>query len=338
MNIEFHYTIAWLVAARAGLRGDDLRIFSCSSQYTDDNDTVYVIKGRDKNIIYQNRISQTMNILKPREDKLEVYPLFHFIPGNIDETHARRADGKTHPFNTVPNSRNANRIMDEALASDDLYQIGIAAHAYVDTWAHQNFTGSVEDFNAFSGFWKRLVPNCGHADAVHKPDLPRLEWQDTRLIDSTINNKQRFLDAAAHLFDKLWTWVNTLNSDTSSAQLSNERQALIDDLRMAIGSNTKEDSPSNARMDGYRTLAEQASYGSLVIPVYDKDKWKLKAVRTRHVKTGGSRNQRTKTIHSFHPNARSSDWFRFQEAVKEHAVRGKAIICENPAIASEYKE
>ena len=335
MNIEFHYTITWLIAARAGLRGDDLRIFSYSSQYTDDNDRVYSIRGKNQNVVYRNRISQTMNIFKPRIDKFEIYPLFHFIPGDINALSVRRSDGKMNPFNVTPNSRNANRIMDDALATGNFYRIGIAAHAYADTWAHQNFAGYWDRFNAFGGFWNMLIPNCGHADAKHKPDLPRLEWQDARLVESTVDNRQRFLDAAAHLFDKLWPLVNTLETEASFAHMDSERRALADDLSAAMGDDPKEDNPSKARKDGYRALAAQMPYGSLEIPAYDEDEWRRQAIRTKRVPTVRN-SQKTRTVHSFCRGGCSSDWFKFQEAVKAHADCAKAIICENPAIAAEY--
>ena len=63
MNIEFHYTITHLIAARAGIRGDALRILAHASQLTDDNNTAYPIR-RGRKVVYENRISQTMQPLK----------------------------------------------------------------------------------------------------------------------------------------------------------------------------------------------------------------------------------------------------------------------------------
>ena len=74
MKIEFHYYITHLIAARAGFRGDELRVLAHASQLTDDNDTVYKIKDGRK-IVYTNRISQTMQPIKRRAERLEVYPL-----------------------------------------------------------------------------------------------------------------------------------------------------------------------------------------------------------------------------------------------------------------------
>jgi len=81
MNAEFHYYITRLIAARAGLPPEDAHIVAYSSQYTDDNDIIFKI-DKDLPTEYGNYISQTMNILKPRDTLLRIYSLFHFIPGD----------------------------------------------------------------------------------------------------------------------------------------------------------------------------------------------------------------------------------------------------------------
>lgn len=42
-----------------------------SSQFTDDNDREYKIR-MGRNLFYNNRISQTMDILKPQPDRLAI--------------------------------------------------------------------------------------------------------------------------------------------------------------------------------------------------------------------------------------------------------------------------
>ncbi len=155
MKIEFHYYITHLIAARAGFRGDDLRILAYASQFTDDNDRAYWINKGTRSE-FKNRISQTLQPLKKDKERLEVYPLFHFIPGDPQAESAQRKDEKTSPFNTTPDSPNANRIIDEALKTENFYQIGMASHAYVDTWAHQNFVGTKRTY----GLIARLEPDA----------------------------------------------------------------------------------------------------------------------------------------------------------------------------------
>jgi hypothetical protein len=335
MKIEFHYYITHLVAARAGFRGDDLRILAHASQLTDDNDTVYKVKDGRK-IAYTNRISQTMQPIKRRAARLEVYPLFHFIPGDPNAESAKRIDGKINPFNTTPNSLNANRIIDSALDTGNFYQIGIATHAYVDTWAHQNFVGYKDDFNAFSGFIDEIIPNIGHADAKTMPDQPRLVWDDERLVNSTVNNKERFLDAAGYLFEKL---RQTADPKCSKKALNTDRSSLLADLGTAIGSNSKEVQPGKKRLAGYCELAATPEYGERGIPEYKPDQWFNIAVKKDVRFVGNPSHGRRRRVETFNvkPGFETSDWFNFQEAVKTYAERTKAILCETADIAAEYR-
>lgn len=335
MKIEFHYYITHLIATRAGFRGDDLRILAHASQLTDDNNTVYKIKD-GRRIAYTNRISQTMQPIKRRAARLEVYPLFHFIPGDPNASNAKREDGKTNPFNTTPNSTNANRIIDAALETGDFYQIGIASHAYVDTWAHQNFIGYKDDFNAFSGgVIDALLPNIGHADAKTKPDQPRLVWDDERLVNSTANNKERFLAAAGCLFEKL---RKTADPKCTKKSLNADRSSLLDDLDTAIGNDSKEVAPGKKRLAGYCELATTRAYGETEIPEYKPDQWFKTAVKKgfRYVGSPSKGNRRRVDTFDIKPGFDTSDWFRFQEAVKTYAERTKSILCETPEIAAEY--
>ncbi len=97
---------------------------------------------------YCNYISQTMNILKPKHKLFCIYPVFHFFPGEPQDRRAWRKDGKMHWLTTPPNSENADRMLEAALATEDLYRIGIACHAFADSWAHQNVTGYYEEYKA----------------------------------------------------------------------------------------------------------------------------------------------------------------------------------------------
>ncbi len=331
MKIEFHYYITHLIAARAGIRGEPLRILAHTSQLTDDNDTVYPIRDGRK-ALYWNRISQTLHPLKSHRARLDVYPLFHFIPGEPHAPYAARADGLTNPFNTTPNSPNANRIIDATLATNDYYQIGIACHAYVDTWAHQNFVGFRSDFNRFSGFWDPLIPNIGHADAKTKPDHPRLIWEDERLTARSVNNKARFLEAAFHLYAKLTRLASPASTDFEA-----DRQSLLQDLDTAIGDAPERDGARDGKIDGYRLLAGQSAYGGTAIPEYNPKEWFHGAIKTSYRRVGRlGRGGRTEKIYTFKPGHETSDWYKFQQAVVEYADRTKAILCENPEIAKQY--
>jgi len=207
MDIEFHYWITGIIAYFAGFTRDEAKIIAYSSQFVDENDVSLTVKDRSSDKEYTNFISQTMNILKPKQELMRIYPIFHFVPGDPTAHTARRRDGKMHLFNTTPNNEFANELLQDAFKSEDkfrLYRIGIATHAFVDTWAHQNFTGWHESFNVLGA---NLIPNIGHADALHHPDWFGHRWIDHQLLDGEVNNNHRFLSAAEALFRQYYDYL-----------------------------------------------------------------------------------------------------------------------------------
>ena len=145
MDIEFHYYMTYLIAVRAGFTPADAGILAQSAQEIDDNHILFrVSEGTDYE--FDSIISQTMDILRPRYNR-GIYPIFHFIPGDPNLPSARRKDGLGSAWVTTPNSPLANAMLDTALRSNDLYRIGASAHAYADTWAHQNFLGKDDAYN-----------------------------------------------------------------------------------------------------------------------------------------------------------------------------------------------
>ena len=178
-----------LIALRAGFKPEDAFAIAYASQYTDDNENVYRIEGGDKP--YVNLISQTMDITKPQEERLSIYPVFHFCPATMEEIFGRaplRRDGTYHRLDTLPDNRNARKIFTDAMTSGNLYRIGIGAHMYADTFCHRDFVGYKHGFNwlkidgLIRGLLDDVVPCIGHALALHQPDIPALVWEDTRLI------------------------------------------------------------------------------------------------------------------------------------------------------------
>jgi hypothetical protein len=270
MDIEFHYYMTYLIAARAGFSPADATILAQSAQEVDDNHIAIEV-GANTPFAYKNTISQTMNILRPHHDE-HVFPIFHFIPGDPDAPSARRKDGGRSPWVTTPDSPLANEMLDTALASENLYRIGASAHAYADTWAHQNFLGRDHAFNEMprdSG--ESLVEDIldeipvlriGHALACHKPDIPDLIWTDARLADPVVVNVDRFMDAAEHLFRKLY--AHRHGPEWGAAQ-DVAVASLVADLRSDIGPPGKVSAPREERVARYRFDADPRLRGRQMV-------------------------------------------------------------------------
>ncbi len=322
MNSEFHYHITWLIAARAGLPPKDVKILATASQYTDDNDSIFEI-DKNRPTAYRNYISQTMNILKPKAKLIRIYPIFHFIPGDPMAQSTWRADGRMHWLNTTPDSENANRIIDAALTTGDLYRIGIATHGYADTWAHQNFTGYYNEFNSMTGPLSVAIPNIGHAEALHSPDEIALVWKDTRLIKKRVDNRKRFLDAAVCILRKLAQYADP---KITKKELKKREKELKNDLDTCIGRQDQTNHYANERINRYNTLATHPEYGETEIPPYDEYAWFKEAVNeTVH----GLPDRSDLTLTHWDPftdtytwknseTYKQTHWYRFQQAVKQH--------------------
>ena len=218
MDVEFHYFVTYLVAARAGFDPASARTFAHACQEVDENDTVFEVDA-GLPTAYRNYISQTVDILKPARTLMRIYPVFHFVPGEPQAPSAERRDGKMHWLNTTPGGRNAAELLECALAPSppDLYRAAVATHAYTDSWAHQNFVGAFDVFNGLEGLVEKAAPDVGHADAGHSPDRVALVWRDPRLaaMGGRVDNTARFLEAAGRHLQlqpdrPQWSWYRFL--------------------------------------------------------------------------------------------------------------------------------
>jgi len=326
MDIEFHYWITAIVADRAGFTADETRIIAYSSQLVDDNDIRLTVVDRSTKKELRNYISQTMDITKPKQELMRIYPLFHFVPGDPLAATARRRDGKMHLLTTTPDSENANHLLDEAFkASPDsrLYRIGIATHAYVDSWAHQNFVGWFDDFNAMG----KLAPNIGHADAAHSPDRVGHRWDDDRLIDVAVNNNHRFLAATERLFHRYCDHL-----ETHQRYEGRERPAW-DALEQELVAMMQ---PVSSRGSEKRKDARLDAYGRAIpwLRDYDELEWLDAAVETRVRGLRDNKNGLLAKLTVFRDEhywredveREKTDWFGFQQAVRDHQEVGMKQI------------
>jgi hypothetical protein len=328
MDIEFHYYMTYLIAARAGFAPAAAQTIAHAAQSVDDNHIRYRITGAPDGD-YFNYISQTMDILKPARQLLRIYPIFHFIPGDPKAETARRTDGRENAWVTTPDSAVAGKMIDSALTSGDLHRIGVASHGYVDTWAHQNFIGRRDNYNDLgaASFIKRLL-NVGHGSAGHQPDQPALVWTDDRLSKSEVDNRDRFLDAAAALLRRYAGHVGG-----GGRNLEADIEALRADLDADIGPADSKSDPllKAARISRYRGRALQPAYGGEVLPLYDEYTWFNAAVAEQCAALRQKFDHLLDLADDYvdqttaipctwrdPTNYRASDWYGLVEAVKAH--------------------
>ena len=203
MNIVFHYYTIGFLARKAGFSERDAEIIAHSSQFVDSNIISYAV--RTGNTLFHSIPTQNYGFWDASFPR-EAYLPFHFVPGNPDYDGAKRKDGRKNPMNCTPGSERAKELLVSGLKTRNPYRVGIALHSYADTWAHQNFTGILEEWNTIDP--SSLVPSIGHAQAMKRPDAFTGTWTDPRLetgID-TISNWRRFMKAADRIYRYLCTY------------------------------------------------------------------------------------------------------------------------------------
>lgn len=310
MDIEFHYYITFILCRKAGFEPDDSFKIAYSSQYTDDNTYHYHVNLRDGNS-YINQISQTFDITKPSEKRKTIYPLFHFIPGGEEAEDACSFDcGGRDCFVTIPKSQNAQDLLDHALKSKNLYRIGIAIHAFADTFSHQNFLGYKDKLNAQKGLGAKIIPNIGHADFGHEPDKIHNRWYDSRLTKKfrKIDNDDRFLEAAKEIFIRLYKFKNPRASGQQAIGKYEEFN-IEDQLRDAMDESYFWGGSEKARRKAYKKICPELNLGKYA---YDPNAWRYAAVEKRDFEIDIFDKYWAKK--NFH----DSDWYRFQKAVEDH--------------------
>jgi len=296
MEKDFHYFITYSIAKLTGYDAAD--IIAYSSQFVDDNNEgQFTIDQEEASFpekipanggYYYPIMTQS---LSPRSldtyVQKYVYMPFHFLPGdnNIE------IKKKKNPLSTTPNSQNAKALLKAALESSNPYQIGIALHTFADTWSHQNFTGLQESWNAvypWYNVFKSIVPNIGHAEAGHSPDVISEDWIDYR-IDKKVNNRERTLEATKEMYKAL---RENSGKGPDWSRIEKDYEKII----VTFG--------YDERIEKVAELLQNKRSGS--IPNYSKDDWIDAALN----KTGAGITMSAGFM--------TTDWYKFHQAAKSH--------------------
>lgn len=218
MNIEFHYYALHYISRCAGFSQVDASTIAISSQMVDECIAPWEVSASSRNgllvrggagyesaPLFHTYVTQNYVFWDDAVAK-NIYRPFHFIPGDAAAASGLRIDGRASRFVVTPDSPMAREILIAALNTRNLCRIGLALHAYADTWAHQNFSGEAEAQNSLDT--SSPFPAAGHLQAMRNPDNPRLVWRDVRLKESfrEIRNADRFVKAAAMIYRFLCTF------------------------------------------------------------------------------------------------------------------------------------
>src|SRR5471030_1674835 len=225
MNIDFHYGVVYLIARQGGLDKDSAQIVAHACQYIDDATTPGLLKfvggetferfaSAHKMFDYRNADNDENRI---------VWAPFHFLPGAQGVTLEQKALCRP---NSVVAKDMVRRAIEHKGAENSLHRLGVTLHVYVDTWAHQGFSGTESKYNKLTSLvgdqhdhqtWFQklkseldvieenleavtldIVSGLGHGAALHFPDMPWAKWKYTNAHGDKIerDNLPDFMEAA----------------------------------------------------------------------------------------------------------------------------------------------
>jgi hypothetical protein len=334
MQIDFHHAVTYVVARFAGFSDAEAATVAYAAQYVDDATNEGVIKF--SNGALYRRLATAHRMIDERHlselsNRLCWMP-FHFLPGNGGLPPGQSPKGGfIERLICKPDSPIARDMADLCLAdkgkSYGLHRLGITAHVYADTWAHQHFAGvwhdvnDVEDMEVLQGTaWKAssdraaatFVPKLGHGQASTHPDQPYLHWRYKDGLGRPIerNNTDLFLEAANALCRLFQRWIR---GASAPAGLSDDNKTLLGVMLRNIH-----------HEDGERRHAEwlealkkdHFGFGSVDLVYISKGKgsWKHKALGTDKDTDVGDEE------YQFNPAFLASDWKMFHDAAKLHQL------------------
>ncbi|GAB6089570.1 DUF6765 family protein [Spirochaeta dissipatitropha] len=314
MNGEFHYYWIYILAIEAGFSAESSEILAIASQYPDEN--LQQIRVITEQNVYKSISTHHFGFWNEHAHR-EILAPFHFVPGDSKKATQVRIDGKPAPMTVTPHSPLAKKMFIEALKTRNLYRIGIALHAYADTWAHQNFSAFRHSANQLPE--GSVLPAIGHAQYRLLPDILDKTWEDKRLIEPErrISNRSRFFEAA----EMIYRYLCTYNKNDW------ERWPLVrSTIEEIIGAAGRE-KPVEERLLDYRIaydIAPSQRHGwrneamQLDNPMNDKTEALQEKIRwfgtEIQVAAGKQKLVQAKAAPGFY----KSHWFKWNEAAKAH--------------------
>lgn len=160
-----------------------------------------------------------------------------------------------------------------------------------------------------------MTPDAGHADALHHPDWVSHRWTDNRLKQPDINNTTRFMNAARCIFA---VYHDVL---TSSGRMANCSWGELEKMLLGIFGATYSGNVEKGvagRVGQYRAYVP-------FLPDYDDSAWQFAALESRMVHTI---NDGYEERYFWKPGItrETTDWYKFQEAVKAHVAAATNIL------------
>ncbi|MEI6873674.1 MAG: DUF6765 family protein [Spirochaetota bacterium] len=325
MNLEFHYYATAALALRAGFTPEVAHRIARSAEQVDQAIIAYEID--DDGTSYLSEKTQDY-VFWDETVFRDIYLPFHFIPGDEAKARLERLDGAGNPWIVTPDSPLARELLVSALRSGNAWRIGIALHAYADTWAHQNFTGRLEAVNELNprGGLSAVgaLPGVGHLQALTSPDQATEVWIDPRLFSPEIVNRESFISAARMIYRYLRTSLHR-NFDDEVLVLGElaemwERSDLDDKARAFDFTLRYDIEPWNPKLWSFEAGISSTSDSDDRARGYDKLRWLRSEIARRSGRSEGRRRVFTNGRYT------GSELHSWSEAAREHRREAAALF------------
>lgn len=337
VNIDSHHAATYVVARLAGFSHHDAEIVAHASEYVDDatNDGMIQFDNSASyhRICSAHRMLDYRNVESVRSAR--VWVPFHFLPGN-----GGLPEGQDPPGGLVDklicrkDSPIARAMIRTAITERNkpygLHRLGIAAHVYTDTWAHQGFTGTIHPVNVASDlvnekgepdlamseriqryFLSKTVP-LGHGCVLGQPDRPYLVWGYKNGRGETIhrNNPKDYVEAFEALYVAFRRYLLG-NADAAVGGIPEPDRTVIEAMIRTFS-----DPSEHVRHKQWLHVIAQGSFsfGKAELTYIGKGEgsWKHQALGT--VKETDDEDD----VFPYRPEFLHSNWKLFHDALKVH--------------------
>ncbi|MGH8780882.1 DUF6765 family protein [Paraburkholderia sp.] len=341
MNIDFHYGVVYAIARLGGMDVDEAQTVAHACQYVDDATTEGLLRFAGGETF--ERIASAHEMIDYRneddDENRRIWVPFHFLPGAQGDTLDKRAVCR-------PNSDVAKLMVRHALGAHDAYnalhRLGVTLHVYVDTWAHQGFSGIESDYNRITHLegddydhhtWRGklnrmlvkfgldvasvsidLVSGQGHGAALHFPDMPWVKWRyQCRATHDFVerDNLPAYIEAA----DMTCKVVQAFKARTQEFET---QPGLSADVKTALRTLLGESRSHNPdeRLERVSSAIAAGEIPGLMeaLPAYipkGPDSWK-------HLATGITVKDDGNVAPVWSQHFEDSDYRKFHDATKEH--------------------
>jgi hypothetical protein len=186
MQIDFHHGTTYCIARLAGFDRAAAAVIAHAAQYVDDAIEAGAVRFDNGQVFQQiNSAHRTLDYRNFQQlANSQVWIPFHFLPGNDGQPSGHHTSQRAIDRAIChPNSHVAQDMMRECIRQRHqphaLHRLGVAAHVFVDTWAHQGFVGLNHPINQASD----LLDDQGQIDPEKQARVAQFFGSQDSLLD-----------------------------------------------------------------------------------------------------------------------------------------------------------